>query len=164
MLRGISPTAQDKFVKLPARQSEAVAAPSVEASFPPVPLPESGPQPEPWLLSTILTIGQGYAVGCDFYRPKIYLQNIINEVTRFYKISRTDLMSNKRSRYIVRPRQICMYLGKTLTSHSYPEIGRRFGNKDHTTVLHACRKIEQLMFDDEEIAGDVASIKARIAR
>ena len=66
-------------------------------------------------------------------------------VARQYNVSRSDLLSSRRTANVVRPRQVAMYLAKTLTLRSLPEIGRRFGGRDHTTVLHAVRKIEALV-------------------
>ena len=80
-------------------------------------------------------------------------------VSKHYGVNRGDLLSGRRNRSIVRPRQIGMYLAKLLTSRSLPEIGRRFGNRDHTTVLHAIRKIEQLMNDDNQLREEIELLK-----
>jgi chromosomal replication initiator protein len=74
-------------------------------------------------------------------------------------VSKGDLLSQRRHRSVVWPRQIGMYLAKNLTSRSLPEIGRRFGNRDHTTVLHAIRKVEQLMADDTTLKEEVELLK-----
>ena len=74
-------------------------------------------------------------------------------------VSRQDLVSARRTKVIVRPRQIAMYLSKTLTPRSLPEIGRRFGNRDHTTVLHAVRKVEDLITKDTQMAEDIETLK-----
>ena len=66
----------------------------------------------------------------------------------------SDLLSKKRTRSIVRPRQLAMALAKELTNHSLPEIGDAFGGRDHTTVLHACRKVAELLETDSRIAED----------
>jgi chromosomal replication initiator protein len=71
-------------------------------------------------------------------------------------VSRSDLLSPRRARSIVRPRQIGMYLAKKLTSRSLPEIGKRFGGRDHSTVLHAVRKIEELLKADEKLGREIA--------
>jgi chromosomal replication initiator protein len=81
---------------------------------------------------------------------------------RHYNVTRADLLSPRRARAIVRPRQIGMYLAKKLTSRSLPEIGRRFGNRDHSTVLHAVRKIEELMQGDEKLAREVSLLSRLI--
>jgi chromosomal replication initiator protein len=73
------------------------------------------------------------------------------------------MFSARRSRQIARPRQIAMYLAKNLTSLSYPEIGRRFGNRDHTTIMHAVRKVEELMVSDIELSDDVSLLKSVLA-
>src|SRR5690606_31856562 len=77
--------------------------------------------------------------------PRIRIDEILRVVSRHYKVPRTDLLSSRRSRDVVRPRQIAMYLAKVLTSRSLPEIGPRFGGRDHTTVLHSVSRIRQLM-------------------
>lgn len=81
-----------------------------------------------------------------------YIQRI---VARAYDVSRQEMVSYRRTRVIVKPRQIAMYLSKILTPRSFPEIGRRFGGRDHTTVLHAVRKIENLIASDMKFARDI---------
>ncbi len=74
----------------------------------------------------------------------ISIENIQRIVAEYYKIKHADMLSKRRTRTVARPRQMAMYLSKELTNHSYPEIGDAFGGRDHTTVLHACRKITEL--------------------
>ena len=88
----------------------------------------------------------------------INVENIQKTVAEYYKIRVADLLSNKRTRSITRPRQIAMALAKELTNHSLPEIGEYFGGRDHTTVLHACRKVEELKETDSKIAEDYATL------
>ena len=76
---------------------------------------------------------------------QISVDNIQRTVAEYYKIKNSDILSKRRNRNIARPRQMAMFLAKQLTSHSLPEIGEAFGGRDHTTVLHACRRIKQLM-------------------
>lgn len=90
---------------------------------------------------------------------RIKIDDILRTVSKHFGVNRADLLSNRRNRSIVRPRQIGMYLAKSLTSRSLPEIGRRFGNRDHTTVLHAIRKVEQLMADDSGMKEEVELLK-----
>ena len=90
---------------------------------------------------------------------RVRIDDILRTVSKHYGVNRGDLMSGRRNRSIVRPRQIGMYLAKLLTSRSLPEIGRRFGNRDHTTVLHAIRKIEQLMNDDNQLREEIELLK-----
>lgn len=90
-------------------------------------------------------------------RPKI--EDIQRVTSQHFSVSRQDLVSSRRTRVIVRPRQIAMYLSKTLTPRSLPEIGRRFGNRDHTTVLHAVRKVEELLTTDKQMAEDIETLK-----
>lgn len=84
----------------------------------------------------------------------ITIDNIQKTVAEYYKIRTSDLHSNRRSRSITRPRQLAMALSKELTNHSLPEIGAAFGGRDHTTVLHGCRKIAELRESDNKIHED----------
>jgi hypothetical protein len=90
-------------------------------------------------------------------RPSI--DSIQRIVSRHYNVSRSDILSARRMAPIIWPRQMAMYLAKTLTLRSLPEIGRKFGGRDHTTVLHAVRKITALVQTDPKIAAEVASLK-----
>ena len=83
-------------------------------------------------------------------------------VARQYNVSRADLLSSRRTANVVRPRQVAMYLAKTLTLRSLPEIGRRFGGRDHTTVLHAVRKIENLVSNDVSLAEEIEQLKRQL--
>ena len=93
---------------------------------------------------------------------RIRIEDIQRAVSRHYNVSRTELLSNRRTRAIVRPRQIAMYLAKMLTLRSLPEIGRRFGGRDHTTVLHAVKKIEGLSDTDEKLAREIELLERLI--
>jgi len=84
----------------------------------------------------------------------VTIDNIQKTVADYYKIRTSDLISSKRSRSIARPRQVAMTLAKELTSSSYPEIGRAFGGKDHTTVMYAVRRIEELRQSDSKLDED----------
>ena len=99
----------------------------------------------------------------DLVRPqdpkRVRIEDIQRTVARQYNVSRADLLSSRRTANVVRPRQIAMYLAKTLTLRSLPEIGRRFGGRDHTTVLHAVRKIEALVGNDNATADEVELLK-----
>ena len=86
---------------------------------------------------------------------QITVDNIQKTVADYFKIKVSDLFSSKRTRQIVRPRQVAMWLAKNLTSQSYPSIGDAFGGRDHTTVLHAVRTIEALRAKDNELNHDV---------
>jgi chromosomal replication initiator protein len=90
---------------------------------------------------------------------RIKIDDILRVVTKHYGVNRSDLLSSRRNRSIVRPRQIGMYLAKSLTSRSLPEIGRRFGGRDHTTVLHAIRKVDELISADNALREDVEILK-----
>jgi chromosomal replication initiator protein len=89
---------------------------------------------------------------------RVKIDDILRIVAKHYGVQRGDLLSSRRNQSIVRPRQIGMYLAKTLTSRSLPEIGRRFGGRDHTTVLHAIRKIEALKQNDGSLKEELDSL------
>ncbi len=89
----------------------------------------------------------------------VTIENIQRTVAEYYKIRIGDLSSAKRSRSIARPRQVAMALAKELTNHSLPEIGDAFGGRDHTTVLHGCRKIAELRKDDAKISEDYINLQ-----
>ena len=89
---------------------------------------------------------------------QVSLDNIQRVVAEYYRIKVADLMSKLRSRSVARPRQVAMSLAKELTNHSLPEIGDSFGGRDHTTVLHACRKIEELKRESSDIREDVKNL------
>ena len=93
---------------------------------------------------------------------RVRVEDIQKVVSRHYNVSKNDLLSNRRTRVIVRPRQIAMYLSKMLTPRSLPEIGRRFGGRDHTTVLHAVRKIEGLLKEETQLAHEIELLKRLI--
>lgn len=93
---------------------------------------------------------------------RVRIEDIQRVVARHYNVSRQELVSNRRTRVIVKPRQIAMYLSKTLTPRSFPEIGRRFGGRDHTTVLHAVRKIEELISNDQKLNHEIELLKRLI--
>ncbi len=85
---------------------------------------------------------------------QVSVDNIQKTVADYYKIKVGEMFSKKRSRTVARPRQMAMALAKELTSLSLPDIGEAFGGRDHTTVLHACRKINELRKEDPEISRD----------
>ena len=85
---------------------------------------------------------------------QVNISNIQRTVAEYYKIKMADLLSKRRNRSVARPRQMAMALAKELTNHSLPEIGDAFGGRDHTTVLHACRKIAELKEEDSDIKED----------
>jgi chromosomal replication initiator protein len=99
----------------------------------------------------------------DLIRPaepkRVRIEDIQRVVARQYNVSRADLLSSRRTANVVRPRQVAMYLAKVLTLRSLPEIGRRFGGRDHTTVLHAVRKIENLAGNDSTLADEIETLK-----
>ncbi len=102
----------------------------------------------------------------DLIRPaepkRVRIEDIQRIVARQYNVSRADLLSSRRTANVVRPRQVAMYLAKVLTLRSLPEIGRRFGGRDHTTVLHAVRKIENLVGNDSTLADEIETLKRQL--
>jgi chromosomal replication initiator protein len=113
-----------------------------------------------------ITVEMAESVLRDLLRARgerrIRIEDIQRIVARHYNIAKTDLLSARRTQTIVRPRQIAMYLAKTMTPRSLPEIGRRFGGRDHTTVLHAVRKIEELARTDTRLAEEIEALKRLI--
>ena len=95
---------------------------------------------------------------------RIKVEDILRVVSRHFAVSKADILSDRRHRSVVRPRQIGMYLAKQLTSRSLPEIGRRFGNRDHTTVLHAIRKIDREMGDNPHLKEEIEELKRQLNR
>ncbi len=93
---------------------------------------------------------------------KVDIDTIQTIVCKFYKISKNEMLSPRRSRYLVRPRQTAIYLAKMLTSKSLPEIGRSFSNRDHTTVIHSVKTIERLRKEDSELNINIDSLKSKI--
>ncbi|WP_292932329.1 chromosomal replication initiator protein DnaA [Novosphingobium sp. PASSN1] len=91
-------------------------------------------------------------------RRRITIDEIQRMVCQFYRVDRTEMASKRRARAVVRPRQVAMYLAKVLTPRSYPEIGRKFGGRDHSTVIHAVRLIEELRTRDADMDGDVRTL------
>lgn len=111
----------------------------------------------------------GRAINIDFVKEAlrdllalqdklVTIDNIQKTVAEYYKIKVADLLSKRRNRSVARPRQIAMALSKELTNHSLPEIGDAFGGKDHTTVLHACRKIKDLREESHDIKEDYSNL------
>ena len=93
---------------------------------------------------------------------KITIENIQTLVCKHFKISKNEMLSSRRSRYLVRPRQVAIYLSKILTTKSLPEIGREFSNRDHTTIIHSVKAIEKLKIDNLEISNGINSLKNQI--
>ncbi len=94
---------------------------------------------------------------------RIKIEDILRVISRHFSVSKSDLLSQRRHRSVVRPRQIGMYLAKQLTQRSLPEIGRRFGNRDHTTVLHAIRKIDGELVDNARLRDEVEELKKQLS-
>ena len=93
---------------------------------------------------------------------KVTIDLIQTLVCKYFKISKNEMLSSRRSRYLVRPRQTAIYLTKILTSKSLPEIGREFSNRDHTTVIHSIKTIENLKKNDTELCANIDTLKNQI--
>ena len=95
---------------------------------------------------------------------KTSIEDIQRKTAEFYKLDVKDFHSPQRARRVARPRQVAMYLSRKLTTRSLPEIGRRFGGRDHTTVLHACRRIEALIGEDPLFRQEVDFLSQMLQR
>jgi len=104
------------------------------------------------VLKDLLNIGEN----------KVTIDLIQSTVCKFFKISKNEMLSSRRSRYLVRPRQTAIYLTKILTSRSLPEIGREFSNRDHTTIIHSVKTIEKLKENDSEMTSNINNLKNQI--
>jgi len=104
------------------------------------------------VLKDLLNIGEN----------KVTIDLIQSTVCKFFKISKNEMLSSRRSRYLVRPRQTAIYLTKILTSKSLPEIGREFSNRDHTTIIHSVKTIEKLKEKDQEMTDNINNLKNQI--
>ena len=91
-------------------------------------------------------------------RRRITIDEIQRAVCEYYRIDRSEMSSKRRARAVVRPRQVAMYIAKIMTPRSYPEIGRKFGGRDHSTVIHAVRLVESLRDQDSEMDNDVRTL------
>lgn len=94
---------------------------------------------------------------------RLTVRRIQDVVSAFYRIPSDEMTSERRGREVARPRQIAMYLAREMTPKSFPDIGKLFGNRDHTTVLHAVRRVESLIEADPDIAVDVEVLRERLA-
>ena len=125
--------------------------------------------------SRIVSFSKIYNKVPNLSETKIILKDLLNlpennvtidliqtEVCKFFKISKNEMLSSRRSRYLVRPRQTAIYLSKSLTSKSLPEIGRAFSNRDHTTVIHSVKTIEKLRKEDNDLSLNIDNIKNKI--
>lgn len=114
------------------------------------------------LTDTVVTLDLAHSRLADSARgsrQRITIDDIQRAVCAHYKIDRLEMSSKRRAREVARPRQVAMYLAKTLTPRSYPEIGRKFGGRDHSTVIHAIKTIEALRVSDSGIDSDIARIR-----
>ncbi|WGD32490.1 chromosomal replication initiator protein DnaA [Ancylobacter sp. WKF20] len=119
------------------------------------------------LTSRAITLEMAETAVRDLVRssePKrVRVDDILRIVAKHYNVTRADILSQRRTANVVKPRQIAMYLAKMLTLRSLPEIGRRFGGRDHTTVLHAVRKIEGLVGSDRAVADEIETLKRLVS-
>ena len=110
------------------------------------------------IISFILIITTGSPIIFSQIRV-VTVDKIQNVVSNFFNIPLSDMLSQRRSRPLARPRQIAMFLAKKMTSRSLPEIGRRFANRDHTTVIHAVKTITRLSEQDDEMKKNINQLK-----
>jgi chromosomal replication initiator protein len=103
-------------------------------------------------------VGESLKDLISFQERLVTINNIQKTVAEYFKIRVSDLHSKNRSRHVTRPRQFAMALSKELTDHSLPEIGDAFGGRDHTTVLHACRKVVELKAKDSRVNEDYSNL------
>ena len=126
-------------------------------------------------LNRIVSYSRIYNKAPNLSEVKIILKDLLNLsenkvtvyliqsiVCKFFKISKNEMLSSRRSRYLVRPRQTAIYLTKILTSKSLPEIGREFSNRDHTTIIHSVKTIEKLKNEDSELSSNIDHLKNQI--
>jgi hypothetical protein len=102
------------------------------------------------------------AIQCGMHEPSMAM--VIYETRLFYGLDHIAIMSHRRTKDVVLPRHVAMYLCREMTTRSLPDIGRFFNKRDHTTVLYACGKIERLRLTDERVADEIDVLKLRIAR
>jgi chromosomal replication initiator protein len=116
----------------------------------------------------------GHAITLEFTREAlkdllslqaklVTIENIQKTVADYYKVRMADLLSKRRNRSVARPRQVAMALAKELTNHSLPEIGDAFGGRDHTTVLHACKRIKELRSEEQRMTEDYTNLLRTLA-
>ena len=119
--------------------------------------------------ASAIAICRGRAITLEFAREAlkdlltlqarmVTVENIQKTVADYYKLRIADLLSKRRSRSVARPRQVAMALAKELTTHSLPEIGDAFGGRDHTTVMHACKRIKELRETEPRIQEDFSNL------
>tara|TARA_Y100000590_G_scaffold325178_1_gene368893 strand:- start:795 stop:2213 length:1419 start_codon:yes stop_codon:yes gene_type:complete len=126
-------------------------------------------------LNRIISYSRVYNKTANLSEVKVILKDLLNlsenivtidsiqsTVCRFFKISKNEMLSPRRSRYLVRPRQTAIYLTKILTSKSLPEIGKEFSNRDHTTIIHSVKTIEKLIKEDAELRSSIDNLKNQI--
>jgi len=126
-------------------------------------------------INRILSFSRIYNKEPNLSEVKIILKDLLNLsennvtidqiqslVCKYFKISKNEMLSSRRSRYLVRPRQTAIYLTKILTSKSLPEIGREFSNRDHTTIIHSVKTIEKLKKNDLELNTSIDTLKNKI--
>ena len=126
-------------------------------------------------LNRVISFSRIYNKVPSIPEAKVVLKDLLNipennvtidliqtEVCKFFKISKNEMLSSRRSRYLVRPRQTAIYLAKSLTSKSLPEIGRAFSDRDHTTVIHSVKTIQKLRKDDSDLSINIDNLKNKI--
>lgn len=152
---------------LRAHPERASAQPTNTPEVPNVPEPEpeiveAAPEPVVFLpVKPVVDQFRAVIVGCGLVEPRMTL--IMQEVCKYYGAEPREIVSPRRTAALCLQRQILMYLCRELTSQSMPQIGRFLADRDHTTILHGCRKIANLVQQEGRVADDVAVLKLRIA-
>jgi hypothetical protein len=142
------------------RQGEGVRLELRVSPPPPRPAPDEDDAPP---LHHAGTLGRDWLrIGARRGRGKVAVPRILAAVAAHYDVEVAEILAHRRTAHLVIPRQVAMYLAKALTGRSLPDIGRRFGGRDHTTILHGVRKIAALMQRDAELAEDVAELTAHL--
>lgn len=118
---------------------------------------------EPLEQETVLAPKLCPTCGAPVSGSRLMVTHIQALVAAYYKIPVREMTSDRRAREVARPRQVAMYLAYEATPKSLPDIGKRFGGRDHTTVIHAIRQVQKLMLEDAEIEADVKALRERLA-
>lgn len=118
----------------------------------------------PLLCANAFQLISGPSITIAERKHRVSVLAIQHVVCTYFRLHISEMKSARRSREVARPRQIAMYLCREFTSRSLPDIGRRFGDRDHTTVMHAIRQVEKLCIESEEVAGDVRLLRRAVEK
>lgn len=113
--------------------------------------------------ATLGVSGLRHPLKIDFL-PHVTVREVQERVAHFYNLSREELLSPQRAYHISHPRQVAMYLARELTKATLPDLARRFGGMDHTTIIHGIRAVEKRLYADSELHAEVVLLRERLAR